>query len=116
VAIKKIISKAKKEEAKANTTVSKKVHNDKNKLEEQVVKQGVPKEHSVNHNIDKTFNVRTAGVAVGVTKSLDNYESLRADCWLTDVIQEDETQEEAIARLMAVASQTLIEQVEELMS
>lgn len=86
-----------KDKAKENTTV---VHRkDRNEV---VTKQGNPKDHAPRHNMNQgkpSHNPRTAGISVGVTKNMGDYESLRIDCWLTDELLEGETQREALVRL-----------------
>lgn len=82
--------------------------------EPEVIKEGTNLDHTPQHNINMQ-SPRTVGVNVGVTKNMQNYESLRVDCWITDVVNEGETQEEAFNRVYKVASETLIEKVSELM-
>ena len=68
--------------AKENTTVTRGTSKD-----QQTLKQGVPNEHSRKH-LDG--DVPVVGVSVGITKNMDNYESLRADVWLTDKVADGE--------------------------
>ena len=53
------------------------------------------------------------GVSIGITKNMDNYESLRADVWLTDKKQDNETLEEAYSRVAKITSEVLQEIVGE---
>lgn len=91
--------------AKENTTVTRGTSKD-----QQVLKQGVPNEHSRKH-LDS--DVPVVGVSVGITKNMDNYESLRADVWLTDKKANNESMEEAYARVAQIVSSVLQEIVSE---
>lgn len=91
--------------AKENTTVTRGTSKD-----QQVLKQGVPNEHSRKH-LDG--DVPVVGVSVGITKNMDNYESLRADVWLTDKKANNESMEEAYARVAQIVSSVLQEIVSE---
>lgn len=108
--LKKKPIKGLKEKAEENTRVVK----TKAKEEPKVVKEGTPLDHTPQHNINKT-SPRTVGVNLGVTKNMQNYESLRVDCWITDTINEGETPEQAFNRIYDIASQVIAEKVEELM-
>lgn len=91
--------------AKENTTVTRGTSKD-----QQTLKQGVPNEHSRKH-LDG--DVPVVGVSVGITKNMDNYESLRADVWLTDKKADNESMEEAYARVAQIVSGVLQEIVSE---
>lgn len=43
------------------------------------------------------------GVNIGITKNLDNYESLRVDVWIADNVQEDETHLDTLQRITDIA-------------
>lgn len=57
------------------------------------------------------------GINIGITKNLDNYESLRVDVWIADNVQEDETHADTLQRLTDIAvnhaEATIIDIVEE---
>lgn len=57
------------------------------------------------------------GINIGITKNLDNYESLRVDVWIADNIQEDETHLDTLQRITDIAithaENTIIDIVEE---
>lgn len=91
--------------AKENITVTRGTSKD-----QQTLKQGVPNEHSRKH-LDG--DVPVVGVSVGITKNMDNYESLRADVWLTDKKADNESVEEAYARVAQIVSNVLQEIVSE---
>lgn len=96
-----------KSKAKKNTRVEKKT-----KEGVEVIKEGTPKEHSISHNVNREgYNPRTVGVNLGITKNMDNYESLRVDCWLTDEVLEGESHSEAYQRVSEVAYAQLQEEV-----
>lgn len=89
-----------------NTSVSKKKSG-----EVTVLKKGVPLDHEEKHEAHKcacnTKSKEIVGVSVGITKNMDNYESLRVDCWISDEVQEGETKEEALRRLTKIAENHL---------
>ena len=51
------------------------------------------------------------GVAKGVTKNMDNFESLRVDVWLEDYKQDGESIDEAYVRIGAIVDEELQNQV-----
>ena len=79
-----------------------------------VVKKGVPLDHEAKHNSHKcscSSDSPIVGVSLGITKNMDNYESLRVDCWISDKLQGDETKEEALNRLTGIVEKHLEEVV-----
>lgn len=94
----KTLKKSLSERASENTTVTRGTSKNQSTL-----KQGVPNDHSRKHMSDTPV----VGVSIGITKNMDNYESLRVDCWLTDVVSEEETVEQAYERVVAVVDKTL---------
>ena len=90
--------KSLKEIASDNTQVTK--GTSKN---QEVLKEGVPNDHSNKH----LTNATVAGASVGITKNMENYESLRVDCWLTDTVADNETVEQAYERILGVIDKTL---------
>ena len=90
--------KSLKEIASENTQVTK--GTSKN---QEVLKEGIPNDHSVKH----LTNDRVVGASVGITKNMDNYESLRVDCWLTDTVADNETVEQAYERILGVIDKTM---------
>lgn len=85
--------------AEENLTITKKTSEGTKTL-----KQGVPCEHSQKHDPKSGAIV---GMSKGVTKNMDNYESFRADVWLSDTVKDGETLEEAVARIEAFIDSTL---------
>ena len=79
------------------------------------VKVGRPLDHEVKQSTAKkkneTYVGQTFGISKGVTKNMDNYESLRVDCWLSDVVREGETVQEAFARVESIIDEVLEESV-----
>ena len=47
------------------------------------------------------------GASIGITKNMENYESLRVDCWLTDTVKENETVEQAYERILGIIDKTM---------
>lgn len=81
------------------------------KKDAKVIKEGTPCDHSDIHNINK--NPKTVGVAVGATFNMGDFNSFRVDCWLTDELQEGETQEEGLQRLAEICKLQVQKQIEE---
>ena len=79
------------------------------------IKSGKPLDHEVKQSTAKSKNNlfvgQTFGISKGITKNMDNYESLRVDCWLSDVVREDETVQEAFARVESIIDEVLEESV-----
>ena len=69
-----------------------------------VVKEGVPNDHSRKH---QTSDRPVVGVNIGSTINMENYESLRADVWLSDTVQPNETIEQAYERVTNIVASTL---------
>jgi hypothetical protein len=95
-------SKNLKEQASKNVRVSRKVGREP----ETIVKAGVSVDHAPKHNMNKgtpDYNPKTVGISFGLTLNMGDYESLRVDCWLTDSVGDNETQEEALVRLGDIA-------------
>lgn len=93
MSIKKLIKKAEK-----NSNVM-----EGTKSNQKVVKKGVPLDHTSKHSpTTSDRKAGTVGVSFGVTLNMENYESARIDCWLTDTIGEKETQEQAVDRVFKV--------------
>lgn len=93
-----------KQKAEANTTVTKKTGREA----PTVVKQGVPLDHSVKHD---AFENAKFGMSKGITKNMDNYESLRVDVWLTSEVLPGESIKEAYARVEGIIDEVLEEAV-----
>lgn len=99
----KSLKKSLSQRAEENTTVTKGTSKNQS-----VLKQGTPNDHSRKHEVQKSAEtLPVVGVSIGITKNMDNYESLRVDCWLTDVVSEEETVEQAYERVVAVVDKTL---------
>ena len=73
---------------------------------EETLKSGQPVDNNV-----KQKHSRVVGMSKGVTKNMDNYESLRIDVWLSDEIAENETPAEALQRIEAFIDKALEEAV-----
>lgn len=89
------------EQAKKNTTVTKRANK-----QDTVLKEGTLIDHAVKHDVQSATNSKF-GMSLGLTKNMDNYESLRADVWATDDVQDGETLEEAYTRLHATLGKVL---------
>lgn len=70
----------------------------------EVLKAGTPLDHSKKHI---PYEGSMFGVSKGVTKNMDNYESLRVDVWLNDTVQKGETLPEAVERVDSVLNELL---------
>lgn len=96
----KSLKKSLSERAKDNTTVTK--GTSKN---QEVLKEGVPNDHSRKHLENVVAPI--VGCNIGTTLNMGDYESLRVDVWLTDTVQENESIEQAYARVVQVIDKTL---------
>jgi hypothetical protein len=106
-----------KQQAKENTTIQR-----GNKKKGFVnVKSGTPLDHAEKHSPSKLSGAQLSnsteisgekfGMSKGITKNMDNYESLRVDVWLSGIIQEGETEKEAFARVESIIDEVLEESV-----
>ena len=89
--------KSLKEIASDNTQVTKGTSNN-----QEVLKEGTPNDHSIKH-----LSTKIVGASIGITKNMENYESLRVDCWLTDTVKENETVEQAYERILGIIDKTM---------
>lgn len=101
--LKKTVNKSLESQAKENTTVTKGT-----KRDQKVEKQGTPLDHANKHKPQDTV----VGVSLGVTKNMDNYESLRVDCWLIDTVKDGESVEQAYNRVVGVVDKQLQDTVQ----
>ena len=85
--------------AEENMTIQKKSGG-----EVETIKNGVPLDHSMKHDPKQGAIV---GISKGVTKNMDNYESLRVDVWLSDSVKYNETAEQALTRIEAFIDKAL---------
>ena len=96
-------------QARENTTISR-----GNKCDGySTVKAGKPLDHEVKQFTAKkrndTYVGQTFGMSKGCTLNMENYESMRVDCWLSDVVREGETVQEAFARVESIIDEVLEE-------
>lgn len=70
---------------------------------QEVLKEGVPNEHSVKH----LTNGKVVGASLGITRNMGDYQSLRVDCWLTDTVSNNETVEQAYERIIGQIDKVL---------
>lgn len=85
--------------AEENTTIQKKTSG-----EVKTLKSGTPLDHSNKHF---SSPLPVVGMSKGVTKNMDNYESLRVDVWLSDSVQTNESAEQAMTRIEAFIDKAL---------
>lgn len=102
----KSISKLK-EAAKKNVIATKKSYDSGS----EPIISGSPLDHTVKH---EPYDGAKVGMSKGITKNMDNYESLRVDVWVTDKVEQGETIEEAYTRISAVLSEVLEQTVAEI--
>ncbi len=88
-----------KQEAEANTTAVKKSNGGT-----ETIKQGAHFDHA---NQTEPQSCAKVGMSKGVTKNMDNYESLRVDVWLSDTVMPGESVEEAYLRIENIINETL---------
>lgn len=89
--------------AKENTTVTKGTSKSQKTL-----KSGTPNDHTRKHQ----SNEKVVGVNIGVTLNMEDYNSLRVDCWLTDSVQEGETERQAFERVVGIVDEVLNDTVQ----
>lgn len=98
-------------QARENTTISR----GNNREGYSTIKKGKPLDHEVKQSTAKSksdlYVGQTFGMSKGITKNMDNYESLRVDCWLSDVVREGETVQDAFARVESIIDEALEESV-----
>ena len=96
-------------QARENTTISRGNKRDGYST----VKAGKPLDHEVKQFTAKkrndTYVGQTSGMSKGCTLNMENYESMRVDCWLSDVVREGETVQEAFARVESIIDEVLEE-------
>ena len=96
-------------QARENTTISRGNKRDGYST----VKAGKPLDHEVKQssakNRNDTYVGQTFGMSKGCTLNMENYESMRVDCWLSDVVREGETVQEAFARVESIIDEVLEE-------
>lgn len=100
----KTSNKGLKKEAEKNTSVSKKSSGTVT-----TIKEGVPLDHATKLEPagHAKFGMKTLGASLGATLNMDNYESMRIDCWLSDEVQEGESYADAYARVFAILEETV---------
>ena len=103
-----VIKKKTKTEPKTHATVTKGT-----KSNPTVIKEETPLDHAIKHG-NKTNPQSTVGINLGVTLNMGDYESLRVDIWCTDVVQPNETKEEAMERVSSLVRSRLDVEIEEI--
>ena len=96
----KSLKKSLSEQAEQNSSVIK--GTSKNQT---VLKEGVPNDHSRKHHNNSSSPI--VGVSIGSTLNMGDYESLRADVWLSDEVREGETVAQAYQRVTSIVDETL---------
>ena len=89
--------------AKENTTVTKGTSKS-----QETLKSGTPNDHTRKHQSSE----KVVGVNLGVTLNMGDYNSLRVDCWLTDSVQEGETERQAFERVVGIVDEVLNDTVQ----
>ncbi len=90
-----------KKQAEENTTVVK-----KSSGIEETIKSGTPNDHSNKHKAN------VVGLAKGITKNMENYESFRADCWLSVQVEEGTDINKVLDELSDIIDDRLATEVE----
>lgn len=111
----KSINKELKETKNTSVEINTKVTKKTNGVEETLVSEGNHLNSSTKRDILNPN--KFVGINIGITKNLDNYESLRVDVWIADNVQEDETHADTLQRITDIAinhaEATVIDIVEE---
>ena len=98
------LKKSLKKQAEENATVTKGTSGNQKTL-----KKGIPNDHSPKH----LSSAPVVGVSIGSTLNMGDYESLRADVWLTDEVHEGETVAQAYNRVISTVDTVLNQIVEQ---
>lgn len=96
----KSLKKSLSEQAEQNASVTK--GTSKNQT---VLKEGVPNDHFRKRHNNSSSPI--VGVSIGSTLNMGDYESLRADVWLSDEVREGETVAQAYQRVTSIVDETL---------
>ena len=111
----KSINKELKETKNTGVEINTKVTKKTNGVEETIISEGNHLNSSTKRDILNPN--KFVGINIGITKNLDNYESLRVDVWIADNVQEDETHADTLQRITDIAinhaEATVIDIVEE---
>lgn len=91
--------KPKASSAEDNVTITVKTQNGNVPL-----KKGTPLDHSTKHPPQSGVKF---GISKGLTKNMDNFESLRVDVWLNSEVEEGETLQEAFDRVDSILNDEL---------
>jgi len=93
-----------KKRAMENTSVSLKRGRD----EPEVLKEGTPLDHTLKQNNEvKRMEQRVVGLNIGCTINMQNFESLRIDCWLSDTVKQGEGIGDAYERIGEIVREQL---------
>lgn len=98
-----------KRRAKKNVSVTHK--NSDGKIE--TIKNGSVADVSEKTRGAKTSGEKIVGLSVGLTKNMDNFESLRVDVWLTEVYDSEEERDSKFEELRETLGEVLEETVRE---
>lgn len=113
MAIKKAIKKQLKTKEVAEAKTHAKVVHKKDR-KENVIKNEEPLDHTNKHQLPYTKSNKVVGMNLGVTRNMENYESLRVDVWCTDEVQENETFEDALDRISGLVKSRLDYEIEDI--
>ena len=107
MAVNKLIKKAKSLEEKAVDNLNAEIKNGATKESIPVKKGNVVDSSQKHKEIEVASNRTRVGFNLGATLNMENYESMRADVWISDEVQDGETVEEAVQRLRAICEEQL---------
>lgn len=76
------------------------------------ISNGVKREVKEGNHIDKALKTNPQdsvkfGLSKGITRNMGDFESFRADAWITDSLEKDETIEEGFKRLSDILTEAL---------
>lgn len=77
------------------------------------IKSETPLDHTEKRYNEKK-EPKTVGISLGITKNMDNYESLRIDVWCTDMVLDSETFEQAFERVSNLVKARIDMEIEEI--
>ena len=103
----KLLKKAKSLEEKAADNLNAEIKNGATKENTPIKKGNVVDPSQKHKELEVESNRARVGFNLGATLNMENYESMRADVWISDEVQDGETPEEAIQRLRAICEEQL---------
>ena len=107
MAVSKVLKKAQSLKDQAEKNLNAEVKNGATKETTSLKKGNVVDPAQKHKELEPQSNRARVGFNLGTTLNMENYESLRADVWISDEVQDGETVEEAVQRLKSICEEQL---------